>query len=263
MKAMTPETGAKRPFSKIDASGTDPNRYASVSNPVEAEPYTSERDNSQGLIPGLKANVGVLERFLTAAAGTYLLYSGLSGKNKSVLKTTAGSALLARAVTGYCPAYALAHRNGKLKSRNVNIRTTVTIDRPVQEVYTFWRKLENLPRFMSHLDSVHELDRITSEWTAKGPAGIGQVSWKAQILMDEPGKLLSWHSLPDATIENAGKVYFRDNHHGGTDLDVTISYHAPLGLAGEAAARLLNPLFEKMVRNDIDGLKEYLENDRT
>jgi len=261
MKAMTPETGAKRPFSKIDASGTDPNRYASVSNPVEAEPYTTEHDRNPSPIPGLKANVGLVERFLTAAAGTYLLYSGLSGKNKSAIKTTAGGALLARAITGYCPGYALAHRNGKLKSRNVNIRTMVDIDRPVQEVYEFWRKLENLPRFMSHLDSVQELDRITSEWTAKGPAGIGHVSWKAQILMDEPGKLLSWHSLPDSTVENAGKVYFHDNERGGTELDVTISYHAPLGLAGEATARLLNPLFEKMVRSDIEGLKDYLENE--
>lgn len=262
MKTMTSDNGTKRPFSKIDASGTDPNRYASVSNAQEAELYTHEPNRNPSVIPGLKANVSLVERIVTAAAGTYLLYSGLSGKPKSTLKTAAGSVLLARAVTGYCPAYALARKNGK-GGQNVNIRMTVAIDRPAQEVYDFWRKLENLPRFMSHLDSVREIDSLTSEWTAKGPAGIGHVSWKAQILMDEPGKLLSWHSLPESTVENAGKVYFRDNDHGGTELDVTLSYHAPLGMAGEAAARLLNPLFEKMVRSDIEGLKNYLENERT
>lgn len=258
---MTAENTPKRGFSKIDESGTDPNRYASVSNPDEAEPYTRHKTCNQSLIPGVKANVGWVERFLTAAAGTYLLYSGLSGKKKNMIKTTAGGALLARAVTGYCPAYAVAQRNGKLKSQNVNIRTTVSIDRSVDAVYNFWRKLENLPKFMSHLKSVDELDNVTSVWTAKGPAGIGQVSWKSQILMDEKGKMLSWHSLPESTIDNAGKVYFRENGKGGTEVDVTISYHAPLGLAGEAAARLLNPVFENMVKGDIENLKSYLEGD--
>lgn len=263
MKAMTAETGSKRSFSKIDSSGTDPNRYASVSNPVEAQPYIETKERNRSPIPGVKANVGMVERFLTAAAGTYLLYSGLSGKNKSMVKTSAGGALLARAVTGYCPAYAIADRSGKLKSQNVNIRTTVDIDKPVDQVYTFWRKLENLPKFMSHLKSVEELDNVTSNWTAQGPAGIGQVSWKSQILMDEKGKMLSWHSMPGSTIENAGKVYFNSNGRGGTQLDVTISYHAPLGLAGEAAAKLLNPIFERLVKSDIESLGTYLEDGNT
>lgn len=257
---MTADKDAKRSFSKLDESGTDPNRYASVSNAIEAEPYIQEKScGNRSLIPGVKANVSWLERFVTAAAGTYLLYSGLGGKHKSVAKTAAGSALLARAVTGYCPAYALASRSDKLKSRNVNIRTAVTIDRPVDQVYNFWRKLENLPKFMSHLRRVEEIDNITSQWTAQGPAGVGHLSWKAQILMDEKGKMLSWHSMPDSAVENAGKVYFKEKKGGGTELDVTISYHAPLGLAGEAAARLFNPLFEKMVRSDIESLKAYLE----
>ncbi|MGK4566667.1 SRPBCC family protein [Flavobacterium sp. 3HN19-14] len=253
------EPDAKRHFSKIDASGTDPNRYGSIFNEDEAEQYINPEDSScASLIPGVKGNISTIERILTVAAGTYLLYSGLSGKHKSVAKTLAGGTLLARGIGGYCPVYDAVGNSQKLSGNNVNIHTTVTIDRPVDEVYSFWRNLENLPRFMSHLEKVEETNGITSEWTAKGPAGIGRISWTAQILMDEKNELLSWHSLPDATVENAGKVRFTDNGDS-TDLDITISYHAPLGIAGEAAAKLLNPVFEKMLKKDIDSLKTFLE----
>ncbi|MES2484744.1 MAG: cyclase, partial [Bacteroidota bacterium] len=59
-------------------------------------------------------------------------------------------------------------------------------------------------------------------------------------------------------IHNAGKVRFTDNGDT-TDIEVTISYHAPLGKAGEITARLLNPVFEKMIESDIQNFKEYIE----
>lgn len=253
-----------RNFSKIDQSGTDPNRYASVSNTIEAEPYTTEKKQprAKSPIPGVKGNVSVFERFLTAAAGTYLLYSGVSAKHKSTAKMAAGGALLARAISGYCPVYDVAGKHLKFEGSNVNIHTSLIIARPVEQVYNFWRRLENLPRFMNHLKSVKEIDNVTSEWTAKGPVGIGSISWKAQILMDEKSKVLSWHSMPGSTIDNAGKVSFRKLDDNTTEIEVVISYHAPLGFAGEAAAKLLNPVFEKIVKSDIESLKSYLEEGR-
>ncbi len=265
MKAISGEgVDAKRNFSKIDQSGTDPNRYASVSNTHEAELYTAQkqRPKTKSIIPGVKGNVSVFERFLTAAAGTYLLYNGFSGKHKSATQMAAGGALLARAISGYCPVYDVAGKRLKFEGSNVNIRTSLIIGRPVEQVYNFWRRLENLPRFMNHLKSVEEIDNITSEWTAKGPAGIGTITWKAQILMDEPSKVLSWHSMPGSTIDNAGKVSFRKLDESTTEIEVVISYHAPLGFAGEAAAKLLNPVFEKIVKSDIESLKSYLEEGR-
>lgn len=245
-------------YSKRDTTGTDPNRYANFSV-EEAEKATQGSHTCNSLIPGLEANVSPIERALMVIAGGYLLYSGLSGKKKSVAQSIAGTTMLARGISGYCPVYDAVGKGGKMKSSNVNIRTTVNISKSVTEVYDFWRKLENLPKFMQHLESVVEKDQVTSHWTAKGPGGIGRLSWEAHILMDERGKMLSWHSLPDSTVDNAGKVLFKDNGFGGTELDVTISYHAPLGIAGEAAAKLLNPLFERMVKNDIQNLKTFLE----
>ncbi|MGM8363453.1 SRPBCC family protein [Flavobacterium sp. ARAG 55.4] len=208
--------------------------------------------------PMIKNNVSTLERIIMVTSGAYLLYNGLAQKEKNLTKSSLGGSMLLRGISGYCPVYdAVDHlKNGK--AHNVNIRLSSTINKPVSEVYAFWRNLENLPKFMNHLESVKTINSTISEWTAKGPAGIGSLSWKAEIIKDEKEKLLSWHSLHDASIENAGKVVFKPKGKG-TELDITISYHAPLGIAGEKAARLLNPFFEKMVRDDVQNLKCYLE----
>jgi uncharacterized membrane protein len=247
----------KKNFSKYDPSGTDPNRYASVSNPKEADNYLHKGKKS--IIPGLRVNVSKTERILMIAAGSYLLYRALKKKDdKKVMEGITAGTMLFRGISGYCPAYDVIDRTKVLKSGEAVINTSLTVNKPVNEVYNAWRKLENLPLFMDHLKSVEQLDEYTSEWKAKVPGGLGTVSWKAEILMDEPNELLSWHSLPNSTVRNAGKVRFKDNGNS-TEIDVTISYHAPMGKAGEAVAKLFNPAFEKIVKSDIKDFKHYIE----
>ncbi|WP_343697912.1 SRPBCC family protein [Flavobacterium sp.] len=206
----------------------------------------------------LKKNVSTLERVLMVTSGAYLLYNALSKENKSISKAGAGGAMLLRGISGYCPIYDAAGHLMNDKASNINIRLNTVINKPVGEVYDYWRNLENLPQFLSHLASVKTIDETTSEWTAKGPGGIGSISWKAKIVKDRKDKLLSWISLDGSTIRNAGKVIFKP-HGNITELDITISYHAPLGIAGESAAKFLNPYFEKLVQTDLANLKNHLE----
>lgn len=203
-------------------------------------------------------NVSTLERILMITSGSYLLYKGLTQENKSIAKIGSGGAMLARGISGYCPVYNAVDHLKNDKPSNVNIRTNAVINKPISEVYAFWRNLENLPKFMNHLESVKTISETKSEWTAKGPAGIGTLTWNAEIIKDQKEKLLSWQSLPDATVKNFGKVLFKA-HGNKTEIEVTISYRAPLGLAGEGAAKLLNPYFEKVVNDDIKNLQVYLE----
>lgn len=206
----------------------------------------------------LKKNVSSLERILMVASGSYLLYSGLSKEDKNPGKIGIGGSMLLRGISGYCPVYDAVDHLKNDKASNVNIRINSVINKPISEVYAFWRDFENLPKFMNHLSSVHPINYTTSEWTAKGPMGIGKITWKAEVIKDEKDKLISWNSLPDSSIKNAGKVVFKPKGKA-TEIDVTISYHAPLGVAGETAAKLLNPYFEKLVKDDILNFKTYLE----
>ena len=249
---------SKRNFSKYDASGTDPNRYASVSNTNEADEYLHKGKKS--IVPGLRVNVSTPERVLMILAGGYLLYRALQKNDKKKLtEGLTGGTMLLRGISGYCPAYDAFDKTKAARGNNIIINTSLTIDRPVEDVYNTWRQLENIPLFMKHLESVTQIDEYVSEWKAKVPGGLGTtVSWKAEILMDEPNQLLSWHSMPGSTVNNNGKVRFT-RVGDSTNIEVAISYHAPLGKAGETVAKLLSPVFERRLEKDILNFKEYME----
>ena len=206
----------------------------------------------------IKTNVSTLERIVMITSGAYLLYDGVSKNNKRIGEMSAGGAMLIRGISGYCPLYDAIDHLKNDKVTNINIHTSSLVNRPVSEVYAFWRDLENLPKFMTHLESVEPINYTTSKWTAKGPAGIGKLSWKAEIIKDEKERLISWNSLPESTIKNSGEVIFKPRGKA-TQIEVHISYNAPLGKAGETAAKLFNPYFEKLVQSDIMNFKSYLE----
>ncbi len=96
-------------------------------------------------------------------------------------------------------------------------------------------------------------------WVAKIPGGIGKIEWDAEIVKEIDGELLGWNSLPHASINNAGKVEFRDADEYGTEITVLITYRAPFGDVGEGIASMLNPVFKKMITKDVKNFKRYIE----
>ena len=214
--------------------------------------------------PEMKQNVDNLERIVSLLGGAYLLYDALKKEKRSIPEIGAAAYMIYRGVSGYCPALnttqkLLGKAEQKHNGSNINIHVRMVVNRPVNEVYNFWRHLGNLPLFMEHLDAVTVLGETHSEWRAKLPGGIGTVGWKAEIVLDEPYRHIGWASMPGSTIKNAGKVTFKDAGELGTLVHVVFSYEAPLGVAGEEVARMLNPIFEKTIRKDILAFKRYME----
>jgi uncharacterized membrane protein len=214
--------------------------------------------------PPLPVNVGNFERVATVLIGAFLFYNGLRriGRKpiKGITRAAAGGALVFRGITGFCPFYDKLKIDGTM-SQSVNIRETFVVDKPRMEVYHFWRRLENLPLFMKHLANVREIDSRHSHWEAKLPEGNPMtIKWDAEIVKEDEGNLLSWKSLPGSTIDNAGKIEFHDAlGRQGTELRVMITYRPPAGNIGSGIAKLLNPIFEKMVRNDINNFKSFID----
>ncbi|GAA4325788.1 SRPBCC family protein [Flaviaesturariibacter amylovorans] len=210
-------------------------------------------------------NVGQTERLFSTAMGAFLLSSGLSNLFRhpvnGLLKTAIGGYLMYRGASGHCPLYSTIGKTRDVeRTQAINIRTNLIVNKPKDEVYRFWRKLENLPLFMKHLASVTEIDEKHSHWEAVIPGGIGRIKWNAEIVKEEEGYLIGWQSIPNATISNAGKVVFHDALGGqGTELEVVISYHAPAGELGAGIAKALNPVFERIIRQDVMNFKEYIE----
>ncbi|HKV08585.1 MAG TPA: SRPBCC family protein [Thermoanaerobaculia bacterium] len=138
------------------------------------------------------------------------------------------------------------------------VQTAVTIGRPASEIYAFWRRLENLPRFMNNVESVTEIDDRRSHWVAKSPLGF-RAEWDAEIVEDQEGRLLSWRSLPGATVHNAGTVHFEEAPAGrGTVVRVNLEYRSESGLV-QMVGKVLKPITKQEVREDLRRLKELLE----
>lgn len=213
-------------------------------------------------LPKIKQNISSFERLASTLGGFYLLYDALKHK-RHYAEIGAAGFMVARGISGYCPfadAFTrITYRERHDKSSNVNIHARMIVKKELREVYNFWRHLGNLPLFMDHLESVAVLSDVYSEWKANLPGHIGSVSWKAQIVGEEPYKYIGWRSLPGSAIHNSGKVEFKDAGELGTLVHVVFSYQAPLGATGEGIARLVNPLFEKTVRKDILGFKRFME----
>jgi uncharacterized membrane protein len=210
----------------------------------------------------VKSNINVSnpERIASVTVGSALLYKSLTGNRKSILNAALGAYLIYRGATGNCVVYS-AFNKKRLPNptKNITIKTSLIVNKPVQEVYEFWRKLENLPLFMTHLKSVEEWGETLSEWKAIVPGGLGTISWKAEIVKQYPNHMIGWQSLHGATIENAGNVRFRELDENRTAIEAIISYRAPLGIVGEKVARLFTPVFEKLVTEDIQNFKNYIE----
>lgn len=219
-------------------------------------------ENSQW--EGLDQNVSNFERGLSIGVGALLIYSAIRNFKKTpvraIFRTGLGAAMVIRGAAGNCPVYSAMNVDGT-KNTTVNVRTTFVVNRPRNEVYAAWRNLGTLPRFMKHLANVTEISNTRSHWEAKIPEGSPvSISWDAEIVKDEPGTLLSWRSLPGSTIDNAGKVEFRDAlGHQGTEIRVTIIYRPPAGNIGTGVAKLVNPVFKKIIKTDVLNFKQYIE----
>ncbi len=140
----------------------------------------------------------------------------------------------------------------------VHVTRALTINRPRDEVYRFWRDFQNLPRFMEHLESVSVLGPTRSHWKAKAPAG-ASVEWDAEIVDDQPGELIAWRSLPEGDVPNLGSVRFLDAPGGGTELRVELRYDPPGGKLGSLIAKLFGEEPGLTLASDLRRLKQVIE----
>jgi len=183
-----------------------------------------------------------------------LIGSAMNSKGTDRARLGTAAALVAgvTAVDAVC-GERLSREQGSLQ-----VRKSITINKSPEEIYRFWRNFENLPRFMSHLESVR-IDERRSHWMVKGPAG-SRVEWDAELVEDLPNQLIRWRSLPGADVDNSGVVTFERATGGrGTTVTVELEYKPPGGVFGATLAKLLGQAPEKQVPVDLMQLRQVLE----
>ncbi len=201
-------------------------------------------------------SMNLMERGLHLGGSAMLLIGAMrarSGLGRLALAAAAGG-LLARAANGRNPG-----DQGSRPGHTLHLARTITIDRPPEELYAFWRNFENLPRIMRHLDSVRIIDARRSRWRARAPHGT-IVEWDAEITHDIPSSEIGWRSLPGAGVPNSGVVRFRPSPLGhGTQLQVEMRYAVPAGRPGELLWRLLGENPQQQLDEDLQQFRRSME----
>ncbi len=146
------------------------------------------------------------------------------------------------------------------KPTAMHVSAVCTVNRGPDELYAFWRDIENLPTFMTHLEYVEAYgDGKRSHWIAAAPAG-RTVEWDAEITEERPGELLAWQSLPGARVDNSGTVTFqRAPQDRGTEVRVELTYSLPAGRLGHAVATLFGEEPQQQVADDLKRFKQVIE----
>ena len=222
-------------------------------------------------------NVGRAERILSGVAGLAMVGYSLNRGRMRGLLIPAGTGLIARAISGRCAVNRALGRNTARRNddgavsavasinrgQGIKVEESIVIDRTPDELYAYWRNLENLPRFMDHLESVTALGDRRSHWVARGPAGT-RIEWDAEIHNEIENELLAWRSLPGSEVGNAGSVHFLPIAEGrSTEVRVVLSYEPPAGRLGAAIARLFGEEPSKQVSEDLQRFKEVMESEST
>jgi uncharacterized membrane protein len=130
---------------------------------------------------------------------------------------------------------------------------------PPERVYRAWRRWSNLPRFMSHVERIEELDDRRSRWTIRVPAGMA-ITWDAEIINDIPGQLIAWRTVDTRLIDHAGSVRFEPAHDGrSTIVRVSMQYAPPAGEIGHRLATALGQDPQRQIEEDLDNFKRAME----
>lgn len=138
------------------------------------------------------------------------------------------------------------------------VAEAVTINRPAQDLYAFWRDPANLLMVMENIQAIQIIDENRSRWTVKAPAG-REVSWESVITKDVPGRQITWQSAPGADVANSGRIEFQDTGTRGTVVRAVIAYDPPGGTIGQLIAKLFQREPRIQTRRDLKRFKQLME----
>ena len=215
-------------------------------------------------------NISDVEKWFSVALGTGLALYGLSQRRTGGwILTALGGMFVQRGATGHCHVYEALGlntagtgddtRSALGGARGTHVEESVTINRPIEELYRFWRNLENLPQFMHHLESVERVTDTLSRWRARGPGG-AIVEWNAEIINEVPNQVIGWRSIEGSDVVSAGSVNFADAGPGrGTRVRVRLQYSPPGGKMGATLARLVGRDAATEIREDLRRFKQLIE----
>lgn len=212
------------------------------------------------------------ERMFALLGGTTLMtFALLRRGGLGIPAFLAGLVLLIRALKN--PVEELieqaSNQNGQnlRTSRNVSVPhetgihvvRSVTVNRPVEDLYSFWRDPNNLAQVLKYVESVQMIGDNRATWTIKLPGG-ATTQYNAELYTDTPNEVISWRSLEGADVKNAWSVRFRPAPTGrGTEVQLTVEFTPPGGPLGRAVGNLFGEVPGQYFAQYLREFKQMME----
>lgn len=230
------------------------------------QPETSRH----GQQPASSINIGQNERVVSLVGGAALTAFGLIRRGTMGIPAIVGGVvLLLRGATGSSPIYRALGMNTAVKTQpgrvsvphkqGFHITRAVTINRPADVLYRFWRDPGNLPQVIDYIDSVQLTGEKRAHWTIRLPGGI-KADFDVEVYTDVPNEVISWRSLPESSIQNAGSVRFMPAPGGrGTQVELTLEVVPPGGPLGQAVLKLFGDAPQQYINQYLRQFKQMME----
>jgi uncharacterized membrane protein len=130
----------------------------------------------------------------------------------------------------------------------------VEVEVPIELSWNLWSDLEQMPRWMKWIDSVHVLEDNPELSRWKLATGGLEFSWLSRILNLVPHQIIQWESVDG--LPNRGAVRFYDRH-GSSIVKLTVAYAIP-GFLGQLMDNLfLGRIVESTIQSDLERFREY------
>jgi uncharacterized membrane protein len=142
----------------------------------------------------------------------------------------------------------------------IHVKESITINRKVGDIYRYWRNLENLPRFISHLGSVEDLGKGHNRWTVETP--VGNISWESEIVEDKKNEVIRWRSVPGSGVTNSGSLSLMKKEGGkATEATVELRYRPPGNYDSFLGDEILDFITDGQMKADLMNLKRIMESE--
>ncbi|NJN76714.1 MAG: hypothetical protein HC796_11765 [Synechococcaceae cyanobacterium RL_1_2] len=132
----------------------------------------------------------------------------------------------------------------------------VEVKAPMDLVWSLWSDLEQMPRWMKWIDSVHILEDRPELSRWKLASGAFEFSWLSRVLKVTPHQIIQWESVDG--LPNKGAVRFYDRHDTSI-VKLTVAYAIP-GILGTIMDNLfLGRVVESTIQADLERFRDYVD----
>jgi uncharacterized membrane protein len=204
-------------------------------------------------------NVNQVERIVSGVFGGVWLLQSLG--HRGLLEKALAGALLYRGISGHSYLYQWLNVNTANGSGGGQgeVERAITIEKPVEEVYQFWKVPENFVQVMANFAQVSQSSDGHVHWAMNGPMQ-QSIEWDSQVVEDIPNERIRWQTVGDSKASNGGEVHFRPAPgKWGTEVTLRLSFNAPGGAIGGGISKTLGLIPRTIEEKSLRRFKSLIE----